>query len=134
MTEPKKCPVCPRVRRDDRPLCNTHIRRVGGSVLERYFTLRRAASRSQMATAPVHARLVGIQNQMIINATAWEQIRATGYKPAWNAAGERWEDPRERAIDILERAISTHAFGLDQDNDRAVIERIANELCPPEPR
>lgn len=128
MTDPAKCPLCPRVRRDDRPLCSNHLRRVGDTVLERYFATRRSATRTDVRTGTnerAQSRLIGVQNQMILNATAYDQIRASGQRPFWNASGERWEDPVERARDIIARR---HPH-LEEGS----IERLVAELFPPMP-
>lgn len=130
MTNPLKCPLCSRVRRDDRPLCSNHLRRVGDPVLERYFGLLRQAKRHPGGSAP--AKVYAIGNQMIANATAYDDIRALGLRPVWNQAGERWENPRERAATILWNMTRTHRFYDDPDNDAMAIERTAAELYPTE--
>ena len=131
MTTPPTCPVhrCPRVRRNDRPLCNMHLRRVGPGVLERWFARARAA-KSTPDDPRTTAALVGIGNTLVLNATAYDQIRAQGRKPHWDTPGQRWVDPRERATDILTTWTRRHAFGRDPHNDASVIEQIAAELFP----
>lgn len=133
MTDPAKCPLCPRVLKDDRPLCSNHLRKVGDSLLERYFGVRRSARRTDVRSGTnerAEARLIGITNQMILSATAYDQIRARGLRPVWNPLRESWDDPRERAEEIIGGWLKRHEFGRDATNDRNVVERIAADLYP----
>jgi hypothetical protein len=125
-----KCPLCHRTRRDDRPLCNTHLRRVGPTLLEAYFTQAKAAAKSQVATVPIHAKLAATINEMTVNAERNDDNNATGQRPIWYAG--RWRDPRQRGRDILESWIRRHQFGRDPDNDHDVIGSIVTELYPTE--
>lgn len=133
MTEPPKCPVCPRITRDGRPLCNNHLRRVGETVLRRWFAAKKAAAQHPGERVYTE-RLATVEADMIGNAHEWEHIRDTGQRPFWNPSRERWEDPRNRARDIIWRTIKNHRFGLDPDNDADVADRLAAELYPHEPR
>lgn len=99
---PTKCPLCVRVLVDDRPLCNTHLRRVGDGVATRYFALRRSAERAELIGDPRPARqLADLKACMIANARAYDTIRNTGFRPVWDKAGQRWTHPRERAREII---------------------------------
>lgn len=89
------CPLCHRPRRDSRPLCNTHLRRVGPTLLETYFTQAKAAAKSQTPTAPVHAALRKTIDAMIAHARGYDDIKAGGRRPIWDAG--RWQDPRANA-------------------------------------
>lgn len=126
-----KCAVhtCNRPRRDGRPICNRCMRRAGETLVHRWFGYRRAIA--QHPGVPHYTnRIITLENQMITNATAYQQIRQAGQHPIWNTAGERWEEPRTRAYEILERTIATHQFGRDVTNDEQVLDRVVAELFP----
>lgn len=124
---PPKCPAChTRIRRNDRPLCNRCLRQVGPGVLDRWFAATRTDHHS--------VRVIGIVNTMILNATAYEQIRATGKRPFWDHRAQRWCDPVDRAATIIWNMTRTHRFYEDPEHDAAVIERTAAELFPTEER
>lgn len=130
----EQCQVhtCKKIRRDGRPVCNRCLRRVGEPVLHRWFGYKRAiaAHPGQQVYAD---RLERLETTMILNASAYQQIRDVGQRPVWNPQREQWEKPRTRAYQILERAIATHAFGRDTTNDAAVLTRVVSELFPAEP-
>lgn len=130
MTDPRTCPLCRRIRRDDRPLCNTHLRRVGPTLLEAYFTQAKADAKIGIASGPIHARLLDTIAQMTGNAIRYDEIKALGQRPIWDAG--RWRNPRDRARDILTSWIRRHRFGIDPDNDLDVIGQIVAELYPTE--
>ncbi|OCB44729.1 hypothetical protein A5721_18845 [Mycobacterium vulneris] len=130
----QRCQVhtCTKVRRDGRPVCNRCLRRVGEPVLHRWFGYKRAIAAHPGQRVYVD-RLEALETTMILNASVYQQIRDTGQRPRWNVAGERWENPRNVAFTILDRAIATHAFGRDPLNDAAVLTRVVAELFPAEP-
>lgn len=124
MTTPPTCPLCPRTRRNDRPLCNNHIRKVGDQVIDRYFVRVKAAKINPNDRAAID-RLAEVISQMITNATEYELIKKAGYRPFWNADRQAWEHPRNRAIAILTARLH---------QDASFIAALAGELFPREPR
>lgn len=129
---PPRCPLCPRVRRGDRPLCNHHMRKCGQPHLDAYFVQVREAN-GKPANHPAVLKLGATIDAMLDSARRYDQIRKTGYRPFWNVGLARWEHPVTRARGILESYVANHRFGLDADNDMTVIDRIVSELVPPLP-
>jgi len=128
-----KCPLCPRVRRADRPLCTTHFAHAGTQTVHRYF-VRAKAVRNNPNNAEAAERLAQVVDQLTHNARTYDSIRRGGYRPFWNAERQEWQHPVRRTAAILAAWVRNHRFGLDAANDANVIERIANEIHPQEPR
>ena len=98
--EPCAVNTCTRVRRDGRPICNRCMRRVGESVVHRWFGYKRAVAQHP-DVALYETRLRTVEYAMVLNAAMYQQIRDTGQRPRWNAARERWENPRTAARTII---------------------------------
>lgn len=135
MTTPPTCPLCPRMRRNERPLCNNHIRKVGDQVIDRYFVRAKAAKMNPNDPAAA-GRLVEVIGQMVHNATQFELIKKAGYRPFWNADRQLWEHPRDRAYEILfQRLVADPRHGGNQPiQTHGTIKALADELFPREPR
>jgi hypothetical protein len=133
MTDPDTCPLCPRIRRADRPLCNNHMRKTGQVVLDRYFARARTVRNPKHGEVPGNARdrLNEVEAEMVANARRYDEIRAELLSPIWTAAGERWLHPHEHARAVLTSWHRKHQFGRDETNDRNVIDQIVRELFPP---
>ena len=125
-------PTCKKIRRDGRPVCNRCLRRVGESVLHRWFGYKRAVAAHPGQQMYVD-RLTTLEEAMVDNASTYQQIRDLAQRPVWNPQREQWEEPRTRAYLILQRTIATHAFGRDTTNDNQVLSRVVAELFPAEP-
>lgn len=139
MTEPPRCPICARRRRDDRPLCNTHMRRTGQTMIDKYFSRRGYARHAAMlgnaeAINSTAAGLRGVEAEIEASAREYDRIRDLGVRPRWIPERNRWIDPRGHALDVLVGYHRRHQFGLDESNDRNVLERIVAELFPIEAR
>lgn len=124
MTDEPRCPLCHRARRGGRPLCNTHLRRTGPTILEKYFVQAKAAERSQLATAPVHRTLAATIDTMTANARRHDEIKAEGQRPIWD--GSQWVNPRDRALGYLYNRLNQ--YGLTHDTVAAMVD----DLYPPE--
>lgn len=126
----QRCAVhtCNRTRRPDRPVCNRCLRRVGDTILTRWFATR-AVYEKRPNDDHAYARLIGVQNTMILNATAYQQIWDEGQRPQWNPIREVWENPRHRARAIIAR----HYPHLEVGTTDHLADLIA-ELYPPDPR
>jgi len=130
---PDHCPICPRIRRNERPLCNRHMQRSGGALVKRWFAL---SARVRKGGGPLPAndrdRLNALELAMTNNAIHYDAIRETGRHPVWVPTRDTWIDPRAHAVTVLTEWVAKHQFGRDAGNDRAIIERIASDLFPPE--
>lgn len=129
-----RCPLCTRSRRADRPLCNNHMRHAGPHTVERYFVRAKAARADGRPNSEANERLAAVIEQLMYNARAYDAIRGAGYRPFWHAERQEWQHPVERTREILAGWVRRHRFGLDPGNDAAVLERIAGEIHPREPR
>ncbi|AYB69421.1 hypothetical protein SEA_GANCHO_80 [Mycobacterium phage Gancho] len=131
MTTNPRCNVhtCNRPRHEGRPICNRCMRRAGETLVKRWFATKRTILHHPDVDE-YRIRLTGIENRMILNATAYQQIKDTGQRPMWNPQRQVWENPRERAHPILEAVIRNHAFGRDPNNDADVIDRLIADLYP----
>lgn len=128
------CPLCPRPTRSGRPLCNYHIQRVGQQVLDRYFAQARAVKMSPKSPEPARL-LADTARVMIHNANQFDTLRAQGHRrPHWSPTAEQWVNPQHNAYQILRHHHYRHQFGLDNEADMAVLQRIAAELFPIEQR
>lgn len=125
----ERCQVqtCTKVRRDGRPVCNRCLRRVGEPVLHRWFGYKRAVAAHPGQQVYVD-RLEALEATMILNASVYQQIRDTGQRPRWNPAGERWENPRTVAEQIILRRHPHMAIG-----DGDPLRELVAELFPAEP-
>ena len=96
------CPVetCNRLRRDTRPVCNRCMRRVGESVVHRWFGYKRAVAQHPGTTFYAD-RLAAVETTMVTNAAVYQQIRDTGQRPRWNTIREQWDNPRDLAREII---------------------------------
>lgn len=135
--EPLTCPICGRRRREDRPLCNTHMRRVGQTMIDRYFARRGHHKHAAMtggadAITATAAAVRAVEAEIEASAREYDRIRALGIRPRWIPERNRWVDPREHALDVLTGYHRRHQFGLDESNDRNVLERVVAELFPTE--
>lgn len=126
-----RCPLCPKVRRADRPLCSTHFAHAGTQTVARYF-LRAKAARNRPDDKDAQRRLADVVQQLTYNAQTYDGIRRAGYRPFWSAEREQWQHPVARTTAILGRWAESLGLGYDAANDVAV--RIANEIHPQEPR
>lgn len=123
-----KCPLCPRIRRTDRPVCNNHMRKVG-YFLGTYLSQAHEAE-GKPADSPEVRRLGETIELMLHSCRTYDQIKQQGYKPYWNADLATWQNPRTRVQSIITAWHRKHRFGIDEVNDAMVIEWIAAEIVP----
>lgn len=125
----QQCAVttCGKIRRDGRPVCNRCLRRVGEPVLHRWFGYKRAVA-AHPGSPLYPGRLEALEALMVRNATVYQQIRDTGQRPRWNTAGERWDNPRTAAEQIILRRYPHMAIG-----DGDPLRELVAELFPAEP-
>lgn len=121
---PPKCPLCPRARRVDRPICNHHMRKAGQPNLDAYFVQSREA-RGKPANSPEVRALGATIDNMLAACREYDHIKACGYKPHWDAGLGCWRNPWERA-----RAILTHRIG---NSNPEFLDMVADELVPRTP-